>query len=410
MHLKFLVLFTFLSFTTSLLSSTITFDIRSSASNITLIPDSIVVYNKSENFYFKFTKTSIVDFNIITSVNDIPLTSDQTKYIRIYTYNGQLIATNSNVKGTYNSVISEMFSNLENGIYFIETVSSNDIINKDIVYFDANLNHLKTSKTTLNFLLEPVYDITIYKHGYKSFKLDNIKVESNENIPVLLLTEYNKYYKYVTVNVNGIWKEGKVNSEVTIDGNVKYSNYENKKELNEKMVFNNSELRILDDVCYDKVMDGINQKLECVVDFPISNDSLYLCDLECVNQNNSYSELHANSIYLIFKDSYDSLDFFNFHFRKGSYEYGGSYSKKQQYMSVDIALSNIPIEEDSEKYTITLNNSQIKKYISFFYWDEYYDGIDLHPPFNRGKLKSNYNGELDIKSDAKIEITIYKSE
>ncbi|PKL78614.1 MAG: hypothetical protein CVV25_10905 [Ignavibacteriae bacterium HGW-Ignavibacteriae-4] len=407
MHLRVYFILIFISSLSFLNSTTLTLDIRSSVSSIVLEPDSVVVYNKTEDISYTFTKTNELNLDIITSIDD-ELESNYNPFtLNIYSYNGQLIKTN--FLGKQYVELSGVFKELNSGLYLIERQYLNGEIVRNVVFLDAYLNQFKSNTVSLNYLLEKEYDISIYKHGYGTITLDNIKVNMDEKIPLLLTPEFDKFYNRIVLSINGIWKEGKVNSEVTENGNQKYSTNDVKSELKDEIDFKNTELRELNDACYDKVMEGINKNLKCSEDFPIKEDSIYFCGLECSKPSNSYSELYANTVYAIFNESKDTIQFLNFHYRIGSFEESGYPSKKQEYKSVDIALSNLPFVEDSDKYTITLVNSQIRNHISFFYWNEFYDGIDFHPPFNRGKSTTNYNGDLDIKSDAKIELIIYKS-
>lgn len=407
MQLRVYLILIFISSLSFLNSTTLTLDIRSSVSNIVLVPDSVVVYNKTEDISYTFTKTNELNLDIITSIEDELESNHNPFTLNVYSYNGQLIKTN--FLGKQDVELPGVFKELNSGLYLIERQYLNGEIVRNVVFLDAYLNQFKSNTVSLNYLLEKEYDISIYKHGYGTITLDNIKVDKDEKIPLLLTPEFDKFYNRIVLSVNGIWKEGKVSSEVTENGNQKYSTYDVKSELKDEIDFKNTELRELNDACYDKVMEGINQNLKCSEDFPIKEDSIYFCGLECSKPSNSYSELYANTVYAIFKESKDTIQYLNFHYRIGSFEESGYPSKKQKYKSVDIALSNLPFVEDSDKYTITLVNSQIRNHISFFYWNEYYDGIDFHPPFNRGKSTTNYNGDLDIKSDAKLEIIIYKS-
>jgi hypothetical protein len=397
------VIILFMTFLSYSYSNNINFDIKSSNSNNLLVPDSLVVHDRDKGTQYTFYNTSSFDLDAITSVKVDYLSSPILDRLLIYNYNGQMVHSTTNIpnKNSLNS--------LGAGLYMVETLYKNGKSHRNLIIIDGSNEISSSNNYRLNFFLSSFFDIYIYKKGYETLTLTNYSLEPNETIPLYMTPEFDKFYNRITLSINGVWKEGKVDSEVTENGNKKYSTHDTKVELKDEIEFKNTELRELNNACFDKVMEGINQSLYCSEDFPIKEDSIYFCGLECSKSSNSYSELYAKTMFVIFKESMDTVQFLNFHYRIGSYEESGYPSKKQTYKSVDIALSNLPVVEDSDKYTITLVNSQIKNHISFFYWNEFYDGIDFHPPFNRGKSTTNYKGELDIKSEAKIEIIIYKT-
>lgn len=403
MFTRILLVFIFITFSYQLNSTQLTIALRSSVSNQILSPDSINVFNKSENISATFLNTNIINLGTVTSIESELQTESPIVSCSIFSYNGQLIHK-SNIKS-----FTEIISNLKKGIYLLETIHYNSKVERKMFYLDGNNEMSSTRSISLNYLSPPLFDITIYKHGYETLIINDVSISGDETIPLILVPEFDKYYNKVTLNVKGIWKEGKVSSETTINGKQNYSTYENNVELKEDMIFSNTEIRKLDDGCYEKVMEGVNQMLECQIDFPIKEDSLYFCGLYCEKPSGSYWQLSANTLQANFNLDMDTLVSLNLNYRVGSYEDGGYPAKLQKYKNLSMVFSNIAVSEDSDKYTVTLDNTSIKEKMKYLSWGEYYDSIGFHPPHDRVKSNSSYDGIIDIKSDATIEIVIYKS-
>ena len=402
-----LILTLLLLLTSDLFTMEVTFDIRSSQSEMQLTPDSLVIFNKSNNTSFTFVSTNKVELDAITSVKNNFSMLNSIQKINIYSYDGRLHKTFENINKSNESIFNEINS-LENGIYFVEYVSNQVESNRrDIILIDG-YNHNFNYNYTLNFLINPIFNVKIYKHGYKNKELYDVSFADGETLEVLLDPEYDKYFNQTKIRINGIVKYGKTSGETDYGGKLSYSTYDSFNEYRDSIIIENTELRILDNDCLKKVMEKNYRPSLCNVDFPIAPDSAYFCGLKC-NSGSYLSSFSSSSMYAIFNKAKDTLVNLTLNYKDGTYENGGYPSFQEKDNQLFLYIKELPIKEESDKFVAILNRSDIQKHLSAFRWDIYYYAVSMSPPFFYNKSNTSLNGEMVINSDAQIIIEIYKS-
>lgn len=397
-----------LIFSLNLYSTQFTLDIRSSKSQMTLIPDSVIVIDKSDNRQYSFYKTNIINLEAITNVEIDNRLYNELKEINIYNYDGRLIRT-LNIDQSNNTKISQILGSINRGIYFIEFISNkNTLLDRKSLYVVGSGSKTISNDFNLNYLIEQKYDILIYKYGYENIQLNDVSPNEVEPISILMDPQYDKFYTNAYVKINGIYKNGKTDTETSYSGNVKYSTYDSKLELADSLIIDNTELRLLDNNCLEKVMEQNYRTFACEEVFPLAVDSAYFCGLVC-NNGNVLSDFRSSSVHCIFNSTMDTLINLTIFYRNGKYEFGGNPSEKRIYRDIFIYFKNIPITEYKNKFTANLDKSEIEKYLQIFNWESIYYGVDLHPPFDYSKSKSNLTGETELMDNAKVKIEIFKS-
>ena len=384
----------------------VTFDIKSSKSEMQLTPDSLVIFNKSNNASFTFINSNIVELDAITSVNSELSKLNSIQKINIYSYDGRLLKTFESINKS-NKHIFEDINSLENGIYFVEFISNQvEAIKRNIILVDGN-NNGYSSNYNLNFLINQVYNVKIYKHGYKSVELIDVSFDQGESLEILLDPEYDKYFNQTKIKINGIIKYGKTSSENDNGGTLKYSTYDSFQEYNDSIIIVNTELRVLDNDCLKKVMEKNYKPSLCNVDFPIAPDSAYFCGLKC-NTGSYLSSFSGSSMYVIFNEAKDTLVNLTLSYKYGTHENGGYPTFQQKYNELFLYIRDIPIKEEGDKFIVKLDKSLIEKHLNSFRWDIFYYAVSMSPPFYYNKSNTSLNGEMVINSDAQIIIEIYK--
>lgn len=395
-------------FSLSLYSTQFTLELRSSKSQMSLIPDSVIVIDKSDNTHYSFYKTNIINLEAKTSIKINHSTSNSIKEINIYNYDGRLIRT-LNIDQSNSTKISQIIGSINRGIYFIEFISNeNTVLERKSLYVDGRGGKSINNDLNLNYLIEKKYDFQIYKYGYENILLNDVSSDGSEPIQILMDPEYDKFYTNAYVKINGIYKNGKTDTETSYSGNVKYSTYDSRLELADSLIIDNTELRLLDNSCLVKVMEQNYRTFACEEDFPLAADSAYFCGLVC-NSGNVFSDFRSSSVYCIFNKAKDTIINLTIYYRNGTYEFGGGSSRKQTYRDIFMYFKNIPVTEYDNKFTAILDKYEIAKYLQIFNLYTLYFGVDLNPPFDYSKSKSNLTGETELMDNAKVKIEIFKS-
>jgi hypothetical protein len=157
------------------------------------------------------------------------------------------------------------------------------------------------------------------------------------------------------------------------------------------------------------VMGDKYKEYTCDTNFPIELDSVYFCDLEC-NQGSYLSDFKGISLNIVFNDGMDTIRNFSLQYSDGTYENAGNPSYQQHYRDFFFDFKGIPVVEKDDRFIVTLNKSEIEKYLTIFNWDTYYSGISINPPFDSNKSSTHYTNENEIMPDAVVTIEIRKSQ
>src|SRR5690606_8489529 len=103
---------------------------------------------------------------------------------------------------------------------------------------------------------------------------------------------------------------------------------------------------------FNEVTENTDFNTDCNESFPITQDSIYTCGLECKQNDNIVNLLHIN-IEARFSADKDSLLYAKIKYSDGKKEYAGNPSKYQTLQDLVIYLKPQPLtyhESDSNTY------------------------------------------------------------
>ena len=391
------------------LSTTVKFDLRSSESDKTLNPDSIVVYNKLDGNSYTFVGTKNIDFNLATNIEFDKYDLDLYQYIKIYTYNGILISKLENFNRNSNS--KKIFEGLESGVYFIEVTFKNGNIAREAIYIDANNKQINQSNLSLTKIENTKYDITFYKNGYENYSLYDFDKSTQDVVFVLLTPAFNKFYDNIIIEISGIELNSKITQVITENNNEKHSTYESFSLLELEIDAPLKEYDEYDINLFNEVTENTDFNTDCNESFPITQDSIYTCGLECKQNDNIVNLLHIN-IEARFSEDKDSLLYAKIKYSDGKKEYAGNPSKYQTLQDLVIYLKPQPLtyhESDSNTYySVEILGQEVINSISSINWKKYSDQIGLSPPFTRVQMKTVYDNKPE-QLDGRIRIDFIKN-